>query len=315
MNVAAMLREAAARLESVSTTARLDAELLMAHALGVPRCELLLRHMNDAVPQAFAALLARRLKAEPVAYITGTQAFYGLEFAVCPDVLIPRSDSEVLVDAALMARPDALRVLDCGTGSGALLLAVLDRLPAARGIGIDRSKGALRVARTNAERLGIARARFKERDWTSADWTRGLGKFDLILANPPYVESGYALAPSVRDHEPAEALFAGIDGLDAYRVLVPQLPEVLCSNGVAIIEIGANQAGPVSEIAASAGFSARLHRDLEGRPRAYELTRAKQDFAWHRALEALSETGDQLLDGFPQAAVSASASASGRDRV
>lgn len=274
--VSAMLREAAAALVATSDTPRLDAELLMADALGVSRSELLLRHMGEAAPAGFAALLERRLGHEPVAYILGRQEFYGLDFRVTPDVLIPRGDSETIVEAALAACPRARRVLDCGTGSGALLLAVLSRLGAAQGIGIDRSQAALAVAADNAERLGLAdRARMIEGDWTRPGWAEALGRFDLILANPPYVEVEAPLAPSVRAHEPHGALFSGPEGLDDYRLLIPQLPDVLNPGGVAVVEIGHAQAEAVSAIAAKAGFSARLHRDLGGRPRALELTQAQ----------------------------------------
>lgn len=273
--VSKALRDAADKLAATSDTPRLDAELLMAEALGVSRSELLLRHMDRPVPDAFAALLERRAGHEPVAYILGRQEFFGLELRVTADVLIPRGDSEVLVEAALAARPDAARVLDCGTGSGALLLAVLSRLPQAQGVGIDRSAAALAVARDNAARLGLDdRARMVAADWDAPGWTGPLGgPFDLILANPPYVEDAADLAPSVRAHEPHGALFAGAEGLDAYRVLLPQLPALLGARGVALVEIGAAQAEPVSAIAASAGFAAKLHRDLGGRPRALELSR------------------------------------------
>lgn len=274
MKVSDALREAASALEATSDTARLDAELLMAEALGVSRSDLLLRHTGDAVPEGFQALLARRLAQEPIAYILGHQEFFGLPFRVTPAVLIPRSDSEVLVEAALAARPNARRVLDCGTGSGALLLAVLANLPEARGIGIDRSPEALAVARENAVALVGDRAEMLPLDWDRPGWRNGLsGVFDLILANPPYVEDAADLAASVRDHEPAGALFAGAEGLDAYRVLIPQLPDLLAQDGVALVEIGHAQAEAVTAIVQSAGLSARLHRDLGNRPRALELRR------------------------------------------
>lgn len=274
MTVAETLREAVITLSATSDTARLDAELLMAQALGVPRSELLLRHMQDAAPPAFSTLIQRRLAHEPVAYILGRQEFYGLEFHVSPAVLIPRGDSEALVEAALRARPDALRILDCGTGSGALLLAVLANLPAARGVGIDRSTEALEVAAANAARLGLAeRARMVRADWDRPDWTEGLGgSFDLILANPPYVEEKATLAPSVGAHEPPGALFAGPEGLDAYRRLLPQLAAILAPDGVVLVEIGATQTEPVTGIACAAGFSVALHRDLADRPRVLRLT-------------------------------------------
>lgn len=272
MTAGEAIRAAAERLSAISDTARLDAEVLMAHAFGVSRSDLFLRHMRDPEPAGFAALVERRAAAEPVAYIVGNQDFFGLTLAVSPAVLIPRGDSEVLVEAALAARSDAKRVLDCGTGSGALLLAVLANLSDATGLGVDRSPQALAVARGNAETTGLAdRAEMRMADWDQADWSAGLGQFDLILTNPPYVEETAELAPSVRAYEPSGALFAGIEGLDAYRVLIPQLPDLLAQGGAALIEIGHTQAEPVTAIARGAGFECRLHQDLGGRPRVLEL--------------------------------------------
>lgn len=272
--MSAAIRGAAARLAATSDTARLDAEVLMAHALNTSRSDVLLRHMGHAVPAQFAPLIDRRLQHEPVAYIVGRQEFYGLSLWVNRDVLIPRADSEVVVERALAAQPTARRVLDCGTGSGALLLAVLANLPEAEGVGIDRSEQALAVAQSNALRLGLeARVRFDMADWSQSGWDEGLGgKFDLILANPPYVEEQADLALSVRDFEPAGALFAGEEGLDAYRVLIPQMPGLLTQRGAALVEIGSAQAEAVSGIAAAAGLRAQVHRDLGGRPRALELS-------------------------------------------
>lgn len=274
---ASALRRAAEMLSRTSDTARLDAELLMAEALGVSRSELLLRHLADRTPEPFWHYVERRLDHEPIAYILGRQEFFGLELHVAPSVLIPRGDSEVLVTAALAARPGARRVLDCGTGSGALLLALLSRLDQAHGIGTDRSPGALQVAADNARRLRLDhRARMILADWDQPGWARSLGApFDVILANPPYVEADADLAPAVRAHEPHSALFAGAEGLDAYRSLVPQLPALLAPGGVALVEIGACQADAVAGIAAAAGFAAELHRDLAPRPRALELSRAQ----------------------------------------
>lgn len=272
MTVAEALRDAAAKIGV--DWARDDAEMLMAHALGVSRSAMLLGHMRDAVPQTFAAMLERRLAHEPVAYIIGEVEFYGRRFAVTPDVLIPRGDSETVVATALEASPAPRRVLDCGTGSGCLLLTVLAERPDATGLGIDRSPAALAIARDNAIALDLAvRADLSERDWTQPGWADGLGTFDLILANPPYVEDDAELDASVREHEPPGALFAGPDGLDAYRTLVPQLPALLTAEGVAVVEIGWRQAEAVSAIARRAGFTTELRRDLADRSRAVIMSR------------------------------------------
>lgn len=295
MIVSAALREATARLAATSDTARLDAEVLMAHALGVTRSDLLVRHMDQPEPAAFAALVERRALHEPVAYIVGSQEFYGLELYVDSNVLIPRADSETIITAAIEALVDAppKRILDLGTGSGALLLAALSIWPAAEGIGIDSSINALMVAIRNAELhanvavglIGDANpappqppmrglARLVQRDWHQPGWAEHLGTFDLILANPPYVEDAAPLDPDVARFEPAGALFAGPDGLDDYRVLIPQLPALLAPGGVAVLEIGHTQAPAVAEIAAAAGFLAEVRPDLAGRPRAVLLRRS-----------------------------------------
>ncbi|MFA6220522.1 MAG: peptide chain release factor N(5)-glutamine methyltransferase [Erythrobacter sp.] len=271
-SVADALRGAAERLSATSDTARLDAELLMAQALGVSRSDLLLKHMRDPAPGGFAALIERRVAHEPVAHITGRQEFFGLDLAVTRDTLIPRGDSETIVLAALEAAPDAARVLDMGTGTGALLLAFLHERPAAQGIGIDASPAALAVARGNARRLGLAaRAEFPLASWLDEGWADSLGRFDLILCNPPYVEADAALDPDVRDYEPACALFAGPEGLDDYRAIIPQLGKLLLPEGIAVLEIGATQAQAVSTIARESSFAAELRHDLGGRPRALIL--------------------------------------------
>lgn len=273
--VAEAIRAAAQRLAATGDTARLDAELLMAHALGASRSGLLLRNMQDAEPDGYAALVERRARHEPVAHIIGVQEFYGRDFAVSPEVLIPRGDSEVLIDAALEEAGHAKRVLDLGTGSGALLITALLELEGASGIGIDASGAALEVARANAQALGLigAAARFRLRDWREEGWAHDLGTFDLVLANPPYVEEAAELDRQVRDYEPAAALFAGPEGLDDYRVIVPQLGKLLVEGGVAILEIGHTQAQAVAQIAQNCGFSVRIVPDLANRPRCVVLRR------------------------------------------
>ena len=186
---------------------------------------------------------------------------------------MPRPDSETTLAAALAAKPSARRVLDLGVGSGALLLSYLAENPASEGTGIDRSPEALAVAADNAERFGLAaRCDLRMADWTQAAWADRLGTFDLVLANPPYVEDEAELDRSVRDHEPAGSLFAASEGLDDYPTLLSQLPFLLAPQGTAVVEIGASQAGAVSALAEAAGFTAVLHQDLGGRPRALELS-------------------------------------------
>jgi release factor glutamine methyltransferase len=244
----------------------------MAHALGISRSDMLLRAMRNPAPEGFAALVERRAGHEPVAYITGEAEFYGLTLKVTPATLVPRGDSETLIDAALDAAGGAGRALDLGTGSGALLLAVLVQCPAWQGVGIDASPAALAVAEGNAAALGLGeRSQWLVCDWHAAGWAEKLGAFELVLCNPPYVEADAALDPQVRDHEPHTALFAGPEGLDDYRVLIPQLVKLLAPGGTAIFEIGAGQAEAVTALAAAAGFTADLRRDLANRPRALVL--------------------------------------------
>ncbi|MXO65449.1 peptide chain release factor N(5)-glutamine methyltransferase [Altericroceibacterium endophyticum] len=272
MRVSEALREATRRLTPDSDTARLDAEWLMAHALGISRSAMLLSAADRDAPANFDGLVERRARGEPLAYICETQDFYGRCFRVSPAVLIPRSDSESVVEAALDHAPNQGRILDCGVGSGALLLTMLAEKPQLNGIGIDRSGQALEIAAGNAKALNLAqRVQLEQRDWTKPGWQSDLGQFDCIIANPPYVEIGAQLDASVRDFEPAGALFAGPDGLDDYRCLIPQLPDMLTANGVVILEIGASQAAEVSKIAEQTGFATKVCHDLAGRSRALIL--------------------------------------------
>lgn len=264
--VRAALADAAARIPSA--TPRLDAELLMAHALGVSHQDLLLKHLNDPEPVSFDALVERRLNHEPVAYITGSRGFWTVEIGVGPGVLVPRADSETLIAAAVAhfaGTAGPKRVLDLGTGPGTLLLAALAEWPEAHGLGIDASERALHYAEDNAIDLEMKdRVRFK-----LGDWANGLdGQFDLILCNPPYIGTAEELGPEVRDHEPSAALFAGADGLDDYPRIVPDLPRLLAPGGIAVLEIGWTQGDAVSALMRGAGLEPVLHHDLGGRPRA-----------------------------------------------
>ncbi|MEP0392360.1 MAG: peptide chain release factor N(5)-glutamine methyltransferase [Erythrobacter sp.] len=273
MSVAEAIRAATAKLEATSDTARLDAELLMAHALGVSRSEMLLRHMRDNAPEPYDGLVKRRASHEPVAYITGTQEFYGRSLAVTPDTLIPRGDTETLIDVTLEMAPNAKRVLDLGTGSGALIVTALLELEGASGVAIDCSVAALNVAEANARTFGIdgQEAQFCLGDWTKPDWSEGLGTFDLILSNPPYVEDDAKLEQDVGAFEPTDALFAGPEGLDDYRIIIPQLRGLMTHDAVAIFEIGHTQAPAVTQIAQDHGFVVTTRKDLAQRPRALVL--------------------------------------------
>jgi release factor glutamine methyltransferase len=263
MKVREALVAATARLAEVSDTPRLDAELLMAHALDVSREDLLLGQPEREAPAEFEALVARRLAHEPVAYISGRRAFWTIELEVGPGVLVPRADSETLIEAALerFGERGPATILDLGTGPGTLLLAALDQWPEATGLGLDRSEAALGFARHNADRLGLAgRARF-----CAGDWGDGVeGRFDLILCNPPYVEAAAVLAPQVVSWEPKEALFAGADGLDDYRRLAPLMPFWLAPGGIACVEIGAGQEAAVRALFAAQGFTISSRGDLNG---------------------------------------------------
>lgn len=268
----AALRDAAQRLGAVSDTPRLDAELLMAHALGIERERLLLDPSGYGEPEGFAALVERRLTHEPVAYIVGYRDFWTIRLGVGPGVLIPRPDSETLIEAATRHFGDTAPrwILDLGTGPGTLLLAALAQWPEANGLGIDTSETVLDYARANAEALGLAdRAAFQP-----GDWATGLdGQFDLILCNPPYIADTERLMADVADFEPAGALFAGPDGLGDYRRIIPELPRLLAPGGVAILEIGATQSISVTSLAEAAGFVVACRRDLGNRDRAVMLTR------------------------------------------
>nr|WP_033923493.1 peptide chain release factor N(5)-glutamine methyltransferase [Sphingomonas sp. 37zxx] len=265
------LADAARGFADFSGTPRLDAELLMAHALGITRERMILGQLDSPVPDGFAALVARRLGHEPIAYITGTRDFWTITLDVAPGVLIPRADSETLIEAAVAHFGQSMpaTVLDLGTGSGALLLAALDQWPGARGVGVDCSDAALAIASANAVRLGMAdRARF-----VRGDWTAGIAdRFDLILANPPYIAADEPLAREVRDHEPVGALFAEEGGLAAYRAIVPELVRLLMPGGAAILEIGWTQGDAVAAMVAGAGLLPALRADLGGRPRAIIAT-------------------------------------------
>lgn len=262
------LGRATENLSRTSDTPRLDAELLMAAALGIGRDRLILDDPRGEAPDSFFEFVARRQLGEPVAYITGRRDFWTIDVEVGPGALVPRPDSETLIASAVehftgSAGPS--RILDLGTGPGTLLLASLDEWPKAMGLGIDASEEALAYARRNAQRLGMERrAQFRTGDWASGIDQR----FDLILCNPPYVADDAETGAGVAEYEPHEALFAGPEGLDEYRRLAPQIGRLLTSGGLAAIEIGFDQAETVTALFESEGLSSSVAHDLGGRPRA-----------------------------------------------
>lgn len=266
------LGRATNELGTVSDTPRLDAELLMAEALHIDRDTLILTPPQRETPVRFFHMVERRKAGEPIAYITGRRAFWNIELHVGRGVLIPRPDSEVLISSALEhfeGSDGPKRILDLGTGPGTLLLAALDLWPNATGLGVDVSRQAMSYAAANARRLGLEeRANLME-----GDWAKGIDqKFDLILCNPPYVAEDAELGPGVREYEPDEALFAGREGMDAYRKLAPQLPKLLNEEGLAAVEIGHDQAEAVMKLLARDGLRASVANDLGDRPRAVLLT-------------------------------------------
>ncbi len=252
----------------------LDARLIVQHALGISWDTLYLKDDQPLGAQERARLeseLARRAAHEPVSRIVGRRHFWTLDLAVSPDTLDPRPDTESLIETVVAARPERtqpMRVLDLGTGTGAILLALLAEYPEATGLGVDTSEGALAVARANAESHGLGpRAVF-----TVGNWAQGLeGPFDVIVSNPPYIESGAiaGLSPEVREHDPRLALDGGPDGLDAYRAIVPAIGGLLAPAGLAVFEVGAGQGGAVTRIARQHGLApAGSRRDLGGIERA-----------------------------------------------
>jgi release factor glutamine methyltransferase len=272
-NVHALLSAAASRLAAAGVEEpRRDARLLLADALGVDSGALLTMDTLGGEEQGarrFAAMVARRERREPFAYIAGLKGFWDLSFAVGPGVLIPRPETEMLIEAALRGFADntqKLAMLDMGVGSGCLLLTLLHLYPNAHGTGVDRSADALYWAGRNADRLALA-ARCA---WVHGEWGDApAGPFDLIVSNPPYIASGMLarLEPEL-GFEPAMALDGGAQGLDAYRALAPQISRRLSRGGLALIEIGQGQERQVPSILADAGLETiACSADLQGVPR------------------------------------------------
>lgn len=249
---------------------RAEARLLMAHALGLSREATLTAMPTPEQAARFATAVARRAGHEPFAYITGRKEFWSLEFAVGPGVLVPRPDTETLIEEALRVVPDRaapLRIADLGAGSGAILCVALREFPNATGIGFESSADAFGWAKDNAARLVGARAEFLQADWNSA-----AGPFNLVFSNPPYIPSGdiESLAPEVSRFEPRAALDGGPDGLDAYRALAGLLPKILKPGGHALLEIGSGQANTMGTLFGGLRLL-RIVPDLAGIPRCVVL--------------------------------------------
>lgn len=267
---------ASLRAAGIEQPAR-EARLLLAHTLGESPGALLLGSRERPVPiAAFEALLARRLRHEPVAHLLGTRGFWSLDLAVSPSTLVPRADSETVIEALLERRPQrdsVRRVLDLGTGTGCLLLAALAEYPRAWGLGVERAPEAAALAQHNAQRNGLSdRCAILCGDWGAAlaapeDPGGAAGRFDVILSNPPYIPSGDlpGLMEEVRLWEPYAALDGGDDGLEAYRILLPLAARWLAPGGVALFEFGIGQAPALCAMLAASGFDTpQVRADLGG---------------------------------------------------
>jgi release factor glutamine methyltransferase len=272
---AALLASAVAALAVRSGTAALDAELLLAFVTARSRSSLRAfpeRAIGVAEAQRFAALVARRAAGEPLAYLTGVREFFSLELGVAPEVLVPRPETELLVDTVLAAaalQPRAPAVVDLGTGSGAIALAVKQSRRDAIVTAVDSSAAALAVARGNGARLGL------DVRWLQSDWFAALGNetFDVVASNPPYVRSADVVGDLV--HEPRQALDGGADGLDAYRAILAAAPAHLNEGGVVVLEHGYDQREVLAPLAAQFGFAVQAaHDDLAGRARVLVLARS-----------------------------------------
>ncbi len=261
-------------------TAALDARLLLLTALGISAADLIAwpdTPLSPGQAETLASYTGRRLAHEPVARIIGEREFWGLPFRLSPETLVPRPDTETVVETALALLPDRrapLRIVDFGTGSGCILVALLHELPNATGVGIDLSFGALGTARDNALANGVgARSHFALSRWADAV----SGSFDLIVSNPPYIASAVipTLDREVRHHDPQLALDGGPDGLEPYRVLLGEAGRLLGPEGLLVVEIGYDQAESLTGLAAAHGLEIlRIAHDLSGMPRCIAMKRS-----------------------------------------
>lgn len=281
LTVAQILPRLRRQFRRAGNGAALEARMLVGHVLGVPAGEVALIEERALASDELAtieALAARREAGEPVNRIVGTQEFWGLDFKLGPDTLVPRQDTETVVAVALAGIRErgwagqAITILDLGVGSGAILLSLLSELPKAFGVGVDRSFGAASVARDNAERLGLG-----ERCGVAVgDWDAALGgPADVIVSNPPYIrhEDIAGLDVEVREHDPILALDGGSDGLDGHRAVLGAAERLLAPNGLTVIEVGFDQAATLAEMAEHRGWKPAIHADMRGVGRAVALVR------------------------------------------
>ena len=261
------LQAARARLAGTSQNPRRDAEVLLAHLLGCDQAALLThpeRRLSSVESEQYENLIRRRLASEPVQYITGVQEFFGLLFEVTPDVLIPRPETEHLVEAALERIKGEARIIDVGTGSGAIAVALAHALPRSLVTAVDLYPAALQAARRNAQRHGVFdRVTFLQSDLLAE---AGSGEFDAVVSNPPYIADAEVLEPQVADYEPRSALYAGPTGLEVYKRLIPQARRVLKPLGWLMMEIGYGQQPAVAALL-SGWRALTFVPDLQGIPR------------------------------------------------
>jgi release factor glutamine methyltransferase len=275
-----ILRQAMITL-AASPTPRLDAEVLVMHVTGLTRAQLITHAKETLSPEqerSLDDLLARRMRGEPVGYLTGKREFWSMELRITPDVLIPRPETELLVEQALLHIPkDAIwTIADLGTGSGAIALAIAKERPRCRIIATDASQAALAVARANAQRLGIQNVEFRQGEWFAP--LTGI-KFDIIVSNPPYVAGGDPhLAEGDVRFEPRAALVAGPDGLDAIREIANAAHTALKPGGWLLIEHSYDQAGNIAKLLTLSRYSdVGLYRDLSARPRVTAACRDRHE--------------------------------------
>lgn len=286
MKIRDVLQGAVRRLEASSSSPRLDAELLLAFVRGWTRLDLIAHsdeELDEESERQFESLLAERLQHVPIAYLTGVREFWGLDFEVTREVLVPRPETELVVDKALemlAGSTEQLRVLDLGTGSGCIAVSLAKALRESRAeaqvVAVDLSREALEVARRNAQRHGVHEMiEFRQSDWCAG--LIGVAPFNLIVSNPPYIATDDTEVGPETAHEPRQALYSGPEGLDAIATILSTAGPYLRSEGVLLIEVGSRQRSDIERLVSSldehARWQLRFHRDLAGRDRVLEARR------------------------------------------